>query len=202
MVSPRAPSLLRERTRLAVRAELIEVGQRLFVRQGYENTTVEQIAAAAGMSKRSFFRYFETKEDIVLGKYERSGQQFCEALSARPAEEDLWTSMRHVFGYVVQYAADPAQAASMLEMERIFSSDKLRGAYLARIEVIQRDLVEVARRRAAATGRPWAADDPTPIAIVACAFACLRAANDTWRTSGGSLGPLLDRAMAAVVRER
>lgn len=50
---PSRPTL-RERTQLAVQAELIDVAQRLFVEHGYEATTVD----AAGLSKRSFFRYF------------------------------------------------------------------------------------------------------------------------------------------------
>jgi AraC-like DNA-binding protein len=61
-----SPSL-RERTRRAVQAELVEVAQRLFVERGYEQTTADAIAGAAGMSKRSLFRYFRSEEDLVEG---------------------------------------------------------------------------------------------------------------------------------------
>ena len=58
---------LRERTRRAVHREIAEAGMALFLDQGFEETTVDQIAEAAGISRRSFFRYFATKEDVVLG---------------------------------------------------------------------------------------------------------------------------------------
>lgn len=62
---------LRERTRRAVRAELSALAVELFLERGYEGTTVEDIAAAAGMSRRSFFRYFPSKEDVVFPDHER-----------------------------------------------------------------------------------------------------------------------------------
>ncbi|MFI5960370.1 TetR family transcriptional regulator [Cryptosporangium sp. NPDC051539] len=58
---------LRERRRLATAAEIEAAAFALFERQGSEHTTVDDIAAAAGVSPRTFFRYFPTKEDAVLG---------------------------------------------------------------------------------------------------------------------------------------
>jgi AcrR family transcriptional regulator len=56
----------RERKKAQTRQRLQEQALRLFVERGYEATTVEQIAAAAGVSHMTFFRYFPTKEDAVL----------------------------------------------------------------------------------------------------------------------------------------
>ncbi len=193
-----APSL-RERTRRAVHGELLDVAQRLFVEHGYEATTVDQIATAAGMSKRSFFRYFATKEELVLSKYERTGEDLAAALRARPGDEPLWRSLRFVFDVVVDYAADPHRAAAMADLERVIAaSESLRGAYLARIDRMQRDLAEIARIRSQETERPWGDDDPAPRAVVGAAFACFAAASATAARTGADLGAVLDDAMSAV----
>lgn len=57
---------LRERKRRETRQRIAEVGQRLFIAHGYENTTLDAIAAEAGISRRTFFSYFKSKDDVIL----------------------------------------------------------------------------------------------------------------------------------------
>ena len=105
-VSDPTPLSIRERTRRLAQTELTLVAQDLFLEHGYESTTVDQIAAAAGMSKRTFFRYFASKDDLVIGKYDLFGDRIAEALDARPADEPVWDSLRRVFDLTLDYVQD------------------------------------------------------------------------------------------------
>jgi AcrR family transcriptional regulator len=60
------PRGLREQKKAETRAALVKAAQDLFHRKGYEATTIDEIAEAAVVSRRTFFRYFPTKEDLVF----------------------------------------------------------------------------------------------------------------------------------------
>jgi len=77
------PDGLRERKKARTRASIREHALRLFREQGYQATTVEQIAAAAEVSPSTFFRYFPTKEDVVL--QDDMDARMIEALDRQPA---------------------------------------------------------------------------------------------------------------------
>ena len=75
---------LRERKKAKTRAAVQRHALRLFKEQGYDNTTVEQIADAAEISPSTFFRYFPTKEDVVL--YDAMDPILIAEFAAQPAE--------------------------------------------------------------------------------------------------------------------
>src|SRR3954469_13227829 len=171
------PVPVRERTRRAVRDELTQLAKELFVERGYDETTIDDLAAAAGMSKRTFFRYFASKEELVVGKYEVLGEQLAEDLAARPADEPIWASLRQVFGRVVNYFESEARSTTTIAMENIVRDHPaLNASYLDRMSRMQELVLAEARTRA---GR---ADltDPRIHAIVAAAFSCLIAAWTAW----------------------
>jgi AcrR family transcriptional regulator len=85
---------LAERKRQLVRDELTESALRLLAYQGYEQTTVEQIVAAAGVSRRTFFRYFRSKEDVIIEFLSQLGAKLRDALAARPASEPPMVALR------------------------------------------------------------------------------------------------------------
>jgi AcrR family transcriptional regulator len=94
------PTGLRERKKAKTRAAIREQAMRLFERQGYAATTVDQIAEAADVSQSTFFRYFPTKEDVVLS--DDFDPLMVAALRAQPAEvaplEAVRRSVRELFG--------------------------------------------------------------------------------------------------------
>jgi AcrR family transcriptional regulator len=169
---------------------------RLFLEQGFEKTTVEQIAAEAGLSRTSFFRYFATKEDVVLGHLEELGQRVLDALTARPATEPAWEALRHAFDVLIEEgSALPEQGLTMNRM--LHDTPSLKARQLGK-QLGWQDLLapEIARR----LGVPAEAPDPRPRALVAAALGCMNVAIDVWAASGGalSLGDLLDQAMSAL----
>src|SRR5215218_5798113 len=138
VVMQRDPIPVRERTRRAVRGELAQIAVGLFVEKGYDETTIDDLAAAAGMSKRTFFRYFASKEELVMGKYEVLGEQLAEDLAARPAEEPIWASLRQIFGRVVDHVESDARGTEAVAMEKIVRDHPtLNASYLERVSRMQ-----------------------------------------------------------------
>jgi len=198
-MSESTPVPMRERTRRLAQTELTSVAQDLFLAQGYEDTTVEQIAAAAGMSKRTFFRYFPSKDDLVIGKYDLFADRMAEALDDRPSEEPIWASLRRVFDITLDYVQDDHQRARNDAMDEIVrSTPQLNARYLEKMHRVQELLIgRVAIRL---TGESPVPSDPRPAAIVGAAFACMQAARRAWFSSDKSepFGSYLDAAMAAL----
>jgi AcrR family transcriptional regulator len=194
------PPGLRERMRATVRAEVIAVAHRLFTEQGFDRTTVDQIATEAGLSRASLFRYFGTKEDIVLDRLEGTGRDIAEALAARPEDERPWEALRRAFDVLMRTNEEaPERALSYLRM--LQETPSLRARHFEKQLSWQELLVpDVARRLGAGPGRP---EDPRPSALVAAALACLDAAATGWVACEGTvpLAVLLDRAMGALAKE-
>lgn len=81
---------LRERKKRRTRDAVIEAALRLFVEKGFDATTVEEIAAAAEVAPRTFYRYFPTKEAVIFLDQELENEAIKQALSDRhPGESDL-----------------------------------------------------------------------------------------------------------------
>jgi AcrR family transcriptional regulator len=189
------PPTLRDRTTRAVRAEVSAVAMRLFLEQGFDKTTVDQIAAEAGLSRTSFFRYFATKEDVILGNLDERGSQVLDALVARPAGEPAWQALRHAFEPLLDKIAESPERG--LSMARMFDeTPSLRARHIDRQLTWHARLTPEIARRLQVADDPY---DPRPRALVAAALACLNAAVDVWTAANGAaaLPTLLDRAMSA-----
>uniref|UniRef100_UPI000526B29D TetR family transcriptional regulator n=1 Tax=Amycolatopsis jejuensis TaxID=330084 RepID=UPI000526B29D len=99
---------LRERKKQRTREALIEAAQALFCANGFEATTIDQIADAVEVSSRTFFRYFTSKEDVALALADQQITAVLEAFAAQPAGLRVLTAMRTAAVEVMRaYETDP-----------------------------------------------------------------------------------------------
>jgi AcrR family transcriptional regulator len=164
---------LRERKKAKTHAAIQEHALRLFREQGYEATTVEQIAAAADVSQSTFFRYFPSKEDVVL--HDAFDPILFASFGEQPAEltpiQALRASMAEVFG-----ALTPEELALERQREElILSVPELRARML---DDLAATICEVAQVLAKRVGR-----SPDELPVRAFAGAVIGAGIAVWLTS-------------------
>lgn len=143
---------LRERKKAKTRVSIQEHALRLFREQGYDATTVEQIAEAAEVSPSTFFRYFGTKEDVVL--YDALDPLLIAAWRRQPAELGPIPAMRAALKEVLG-ALSPEQISEMRMRGQLVYG--LPGLRLAMIDDLVRTSALMASEVAIRTGLP--ADD-------------------------------------------
>jgi AcrR family transcriptional regulator len=183
--------MLREVTRRAVRAEAVRQAWNLFAEQGFENTTIDQIVDAAGMSRRTFFRYFSGKDELVLERMIEAGEGVAGALAARPADEPLWWSLRSAFDEVVIVQEQNSDVARRLR-RMLNEEPSLKGI----VEEWRRRWIGLLAPIVAERIPPASGPDARAEALTASALACLETAQIVWiRDPEARLGVLLDDAM-------
>jgi AcrR family transcriptional regulator len=187
------PSLgLRERKKIKLRQTMQAEALRLFLAQGYEQTTVEQIAEAAETSTTTFYRYFPTKEDVVLD--DDFDALIEAAFASRPASEPLADSFRAVARAVVT-AAEADQDFHIARLRLMDSVPALQARYASENHATAGLF---ARALAGRVGRP--ADDYqvelTTVALTAVVFAAAR----RWAAEDGAtpISVLIGQAITAI----
>jgi AcrR family transcriptional regulator len=168
---------------------------RLFAERGYDQTTVEDIAAAADISPRTFFRYFPTKEDVVL--WDEYDALIWELLDQRPDDEPPGETMQVITRHAIEglYRRDPERLLARNRL--LFSVPAVRARFLdfARAGVDQLSAGFAARR-----GLP--SGDDLKLRMTATAIVdAAGAAFDRWQRADGKvdLMPLLDEATDALI---
>ena len=178
------------------REDIERVAFRLFARQGFEETTVEDIAAAAGIGRRTFFRYFGSKNDVVWGEFDAGLEHLRAVLDAADPDGSWMTDLRAA---VVDFnSLDPAQVPLHRDrMELILHVPALQ-AYATLMYARWREVVS--EFVAARTGsKP---DDLLPRLVGHTTLAAALAAYEQWLAEPGtSLADLLDTAMRWLARE-
>jgi AcrR family transcriptional regulator len=163
----------RTRTRLMIQVEAL----RLFAEQGYAETTVEEIADAAAISPRTFFRYFPTKEDVVL--WDEYDPRVPELLDARPADEPAAETIRAIIRETLGglLRRDPEELLTRVRLLR--SVPELRARFL---EMQDQAGEMIAAAYAPGPNRP----DEVQLRVTAAALsAAVSIAIDQWQKDEG-----------------
>lgn len=137
---------LRERKKAKTRAEIQRQALRLFRERGYEATTVGRIAEAAEVSESTFFRYFPTKEDVVL--WDEFDPLIFEAFVAQPPELGAIGALRNAIRDVMALASAAERAELRERLELLLSVPPLRATLVDRIGGPMRLLGEAVAERA------------------------------------------------------
>jgi AcrR family transcriptional regulator len=170
---------LRERKKAETREALASAALRLAVERGPDRVTVDEIADAAGVSARTFFNYFASKEDAILGNTSTSTSRLLEALAVRPDDEPPLDALRIAWHASVDHLqADPDEWIARNRLVRAYPELSMR--YAARQAWLERELVaEIARR----TGLDADAD-PYPALVAGTAMTAARVALTLWQQRG------------------
>ncbi|MBB6352000.1 AcrR family transcriptional regulator [Nonomuraea muscovyensis] len=142
---------LRERKKEKTRLAILDAALDLFLEQGYDSTTVEQIAGSVEISPRTFFRYFAGKDHLALWFHDQGEEIMLDTLRARPADEPAFTSLMHALRAVLSDMQDstPEDTARFLKLRRLLDGHPhLVGLSVARGADTERRLAaEIAARR-------------------------------------------------------
>lgn len=190
-----APTTLWDRTRQLASQEILKTALRLFTEQGYDETTIAQIAREAGVSQRTLFRYFGTKEDLLGGGQDRFRQVLMETISEQPADAGVWEALRA--GVAAVLALHDSREQALERFRLLHNTASLRAGWLEKRLRFQENLLPLIETRMdAATGNEGA----KARAVIATAFACLDAASMTWAANDGKgeIMDLYDECLAAV----
>ncbi len=148
----------RQQRKVETRAALNEAAVTLFASQGYEHTTVDDLCREANVSLRTFFRYFESKDDVLFAR-EMDIDPFLTAL--RDVDPDVPALEAFRRAYLAQPRLSPADAAQAVLFHRAMgSSPVLQGRYVAGMEWFRE---QVASTLAARAGR----DEPGEADVLA-----------------------------------
>jgi AcrR family transcriptional regulator len=180
---------LRERKKAATRRQLMTVALRLFDTQGFDNTTVEQIAAAADVAPRTFFRYFPTKVDVLFGDHDELVALLRQTLATCSDDEPIIDAVRRAtlegIGKVV---ADPSL---FLTRSRLAASVPAAHAHSRYLDAEYEDVIARAAWSATRAARDiWVESDAKrdPRTLVNQAFDLLEHDLRAERTASRSTG--------------
>lgn len=190
--------MIHERKRQAVRLFLSEVALELLTDRDFESVTVDEIASAAGVSRRSFFRYFASKEDVVLQYLDQMAERLRDAIVARPPRESPVAAVHAALRpTVAAYVADADRTLAVVR--QLQRSPALRARELESRQRLRELVAEAIGRRLDLDHR----SDLRPRLLAGIALVPFDVAITTWvdGRSGDDIHAILDAAIAGLGRE-
>ncbi|MFF0527051.1 mycofactocin system transcriptional regulator [Nocardia amikacinitolerans] len=185
----------RGRPRGTTKRELEVIAMRLFTEQGFDDTTVDQIAAAAGISGRTFFRYFPTKAEVLWHQFDDEVAALRADFATVPDDVPMMTAVRRVVVNANRYRAEDVPELRN-RMHLVATVPALAATAGAHYDAWERAVSAFAGRR---LGEPE--DALIPMAVGRTTLAAARAAFDAWlRRADADLTVYLDEALLALER--
>ena len=172
---------LRERKKQQTREAIEQAAWQLFEAQGYDATTVEEIAAAAEVSPRTFFRYFDSKEAVMLGDWRGDLARIEELILARPPDEPPMHTLREVA--VLLAAQSEADDQRHREHRRLVAEASKVGDFER--EVILPAMEDTITRAIARRMGVDPVTDPGPAVLTSAALGAALAVKQRWLAQGG-----------------
>jgi AcrR family transcriptional regulator len=184
---------LRERKKARTREALLDAAMERFARQGFDGTTVEEIAEACEVSPRTFFRYFPTKEDVLFADGEARRERLLAVIAERPVDEPAFGALRAAMRTLTDDYRDDRDAL-VTRFQVVAASPHLQAYKAEHQHGWEAAVVEVLERRALAQHAAVTREELQ--LVTAVATAALRVALDAWVAdpSAPDLGVLLDDA--------
>jgi AcrR family transcriptional regulator len=192
------PMGLRERKKQRTRDALVDAAFDLFRRKGFEATTIDEIAEAVELSPRTFFRYFESKEDVALTLLNQQFAAVYAAFAARPAHEPVLTALRHA---TVEVMRSCELGTGGFDADRFTCSQQLLNdspaVHARSLEVCATRIAELAGQVANRMGVD-PATDPRPTLVAAIVTTAVQTAVVAWREAEPEtpVSLLADRALS------
>ncbi|MFC9621643.1 TetR family transcriptional regulator [Streptomyces sp. NPDC056930] len=165
---------LRERKKEATRQAVHEATLRLTVEHGFDHVTVEAVADAAGISRRTFSNYFTGKEDALLHGEEQQIRGLVRTVRERPAEETAWAALRAAMTQFAERVAPPEREWA-LRTRLAMQHPSLLARQLANHAALERDLAEAVASRQSPSEK-----SVRPLVLAAAFLSSLRIAMRMW----------------------
>jgi len=187
---------LRQRKKVQTREALRQHALCLFLSKGYERTTVEEIAAAANISSMTFFRYFRTKEDVVMEDFQDDLIESC--IAAQPPHLARVVRVQNGVRESLGVAYPVVRGALLERMQLILATPALRARLWEHLHATERLIA-----RALSGSSTDAGIDLRDQIVASASVAALSTAIQVWAEQGGrsELPQLLDQSLSLLREE-